>query len=369
MTKRDYYEVLSVTRTADGEELKKAYRRLAIQYHPDRNPGSSEAEVKFKEINEAYQILSDSKKRAAYDQFGHAGLGGAGFGGFDQGFGSSSFSDIFDNIFNDIFSGGGGAGGKAAGVDLRYNMEISFEEAAFGTEKTISFERESACGTCEGSGAKKGTSPKRCAACKGSGQMHFNQGFFTLSRTCSTCSGRGAVVEQKCDKCKGRGRTRTPANVEVKIPAGIDSDQRLRLRGEGEAAEPGGRPGDLYVHVRVEEHALFRRESEHLILDLPISFAQAALGAKIDIPTLQGTTEVSVPTGTQSGEIIKLRGKGIKRLNGNGHGDLVIRVLVETPSKLSAKQRTLLEQFNQEEGRGTHPGIDRFQQKVRELLK
>ncbi len=367
MSKRDYYEILIVERTASDDELKKAYRKLAIQYHPDRNPGDQTAEVRFKEINEAYQVLSDAQKRAAYDQFGHAGLGGGGFGGGGGGF-SGNFSDIFDNIFSDIF-GNQGAAASASGVDLRYNLEVSFEEAAFGVEKNITFERENACGTCKGTGAKAGTTPHKCSTCRGSGQMHFNQGFFTLSRTCSACQGRGVVITDHCPKCKGRGRTKSPASVEVKIPAGIDSDQRMRLRGEGEAAEPGGRPGDLYVHVRVKEHPLFRREGEHLILDLPINFVQAAIGAKIEIPTLGGSTEISIPAGTQSGEILKLRGKGIKRLNGNGSGDLVIRVLVETPSKLSSRQRELLKEFAAEDGRGTHPAVDQFLQKFKESQK
>lgn len=367
MSKRDYYEILVVERTATDDDLKKAYRKLAIQYHPDRNPGNAEAEMRFKEINEAYQILSDAKKRAAYDQFGHAGLGGAGFGGGAGGF-SGSFSDIFDNIFSDIF-GQGGANAHAAGVDLRYNLEVSFEEAAYGTEKTITFERDNACEPCRGSGARPGTSPVTCRTCRGTGQMHYNQGFFTLSRTCNSCQGRGSTVEDPCPSCRGRGRVKSPASVQVKIPAGIDSDQRLRLRGEGEAAEPGGRAGDLYVHVRVKEHALFQREGEHLVLDLPINFVQAALGAKIEIPLLRGTTEVAIPAGTQSGELMKLRGKGIKRLNGNGSGDLVIRVIVETPSKLTAKQKEHLRAFAAEPGTGTHPAIDRFTEKFRESNK
>lgn len=364
MSKRDYYEILSVTREASDEELKKAYRRAAIQWHPDRNPGNAEAEAQFKEINEAYQVLSDPKKRATYDRFGHAGLGNQGFGG-EQGFGASSFSDIFDNIFGDIF----GQSQQAWGVDLRYNLEIDFVEAAFGTEKVITFEKESACGTCKGSGAKPGTTPKKCRTCKGSGQMHFNQGFFTLSRTCSTCLGRGAVVEERCEDCAGRGRVKKETSVEVKIPAGIDSEQRLRLRGEGESADGSGRAGDLYVHVIVKDHPLFRREGEHLILDLPISFVHAALGAKIEIPSLEGPVQIAIPAGTQSGEVLKLRGKGIRRLNGHGHGDLVVRVLVETPSKLSSKQKDLLKQFAEEESRGSHPAMDKFLDKFRELFK
>lgn len=368
MSKRDYYEILSVTRTVTDDELKKSYRRLAIQFHPDRNPGDSQAEASFKEINEAYQILSDPKKRAAYDQFGHAGLGGAGFGsgGFEGGF-NGSFSDIFDNIFSDIF--GGSAAQSATGVDLRYNLEISFEEAAFGTERTITFEKDTSCESCKGSGAKAGTSPKPCKTCRGSGQMHFNQGFFTLSRTCNTCQGRGAIIEEHCNTCRGKGHVKKPASVEVKIPAGIDSEQRLRLRGEGEVAEVGGRAGDLYVHVRVKEHPLFRREGEHLLLDLPINFVQAALGAKIEIPVLKGTTEIAIPAGTQSGEVLKLRGKGIRRLNGNGNGDLVVRILVETPHKLSSRQKDLLKQFGEEETRGAQPGLEKFLQKFKETQK
>lgn len=363
MAKRDYYETLGVSRQASEEELKKAYRKLAIQCHPDRNPGNKEAESQFKELNEAYQVLSDPKKRAAYDQFGHAGVGGGS--GFESGF-NGSFSDIFDNIFGDIFGGGGGT---QSGIDLRYSMDITFEEAAFGTEKSISFERESSCDACGGSGAKAGTQPAKCKTCRGSGQMHFNQGFFTLSRTCSTCQGRGVVIEAFCGTCRGKGRKKTPSTVQVKIPAGIDTDQRLRLRGEGEAGSPGGKPGDLYVHVRVAEHVLFRRENEHLILSLPISFVQAALGAKIEIPTLDGSAELSVPAGTQSGEVLKLRGKGIRRLNGNGSGDLIVQVLVETPSKLSSRQKDLLKQFAEEENKGTHPGMDRFLQKFKEMMK
>lgn len=366
MAKRDYYEVLEVTRQSSDEEIKKSYRRLAIQFHPDRNPGDKSAEDKFKEINEAYQILSDARKRQAYDQFGHAGLGGAG--GFEQGF-NGSFSDIFDNIFGDIFGGGAGGGGASAGVDLRYNLEITFEEAAFGVDKKISFEKETSCDTCTGTGAKPGTKPKPCKTCRGTGQVRFNQGFFTLTRTCSSCYGRGAIIEDRCSDCGGSGRRKKPVQVAVKIPAGIDSDQRLRLRGEGEIGEPGGRAGDLYVIVRVKEHPLFRREDEHVILDLPITFVQASLGAELEVPTLGGKMSIEIPAGIQPGELIRLRGKGIKRLNGSGHGDQILRVLVETPTKLSAKQRELLKEFAEESERGSQPTIDRFLQKFKEMFK
>ena len=315
MSKRDYYEILAVAKGASDDELKKAYRKLAIQHHPDRNPGDKSSEEKFKEINEAYQVLSDPNKRQAYDRFGHAGIGGQGFGGFEGGFGS--FTDIFDNIFGDIF---GGRGGSSSGVDLRYNLEITFEEAAFGVEKQIQFDKDTICATCSGSGGKPGTKPKQCRTCRGSGQVRFNQGFFVLTRTCSTCMGRGEIIEERCADCRGAGKQKRSTSVNVKIPAGIDSGQRMRLRGEGELGEAGGQVGDLYVQVVVNKHALFQREGEHVILDLPITFVQASLGAEID-SDVGGTAPLKIPAGMQPGTIVKLRGKGIKRLNGAGFGD------------------------------------------------
>jgi molecular chaperone DnaJ len=365
MAKEDYYIILGIVRGASDDEIKKAYRRLAVQFHPDRNPGDKSAEEKFKEVNEAYQVLSDAQKRAAYDQFGHAGLGGAGFGGFEQGFGAS-FSDIFDNIFGDMFSGGGGA---SSGVDLRYNLEITFEEAAFGIEKQINFEKEASCDTCGGQGAAPGTKPKACRTCRGTGQVRFNQGFFTLSRPCSTCMGRGVIIEDRCTNCRGRGRIRKPHSIAVKVPAGIDSDQRLRLKGEGEIGEPGGAAGDLYVHIRVQEHALFKREGEHVLLELPITFVQATLGSEIEVPTLGGSTTLKINPGTQSLSMVRLKGKGIKRLNGSGFGDQVVRLIIETPTKLSARQRELLIQFQEEDNRESHPGVMSFVQKFREIFK
>jgi molecular chaperone DnaJ len=368
MAKRDYYEILSVTRTATDDELKKAYRRLAVQYHPDRNPGDKKSEELFKEINEAYQILSDAQKRSVYDQFGHAGISGSGGfgGGFEGGF-SGSFTDIFDNIFGDIF--GGGQSGSSGGVDLRYNLEITFEEAAFGIDKKITFEKESACETCAGSGAKPGTKPKPCRQCRGTGQVRFNQGFFTLTRPCVGCSGRGVIIEERCEECRGRGRQRRPHTVSVKIPPGVDSNQRLRLRGEGESSEPGGRTGDLYVILKVAEHPLFKREDEHVILDLPVSFVQAALGAEIDVPTLLGKTSLKVSAGTQSGEIVRLKGKGIKRLNGSGFGDELVRIIVETPTYLTHRQKEILKEFDEESTKESQPGVARFVQKFREIFK
>jgi molecular chaperone DnaJ len=365
MAKRDYYEILGVSKSVSDDELKKAYRRVAIQYHPDKNPGDKEAEEKFKEANEAYQVLSDAQKRAAYDRFGHAGIGGQGFG-FDPGFGAGSFSDIFDNIFGDIF-GGGRAGDS--GVDLRYNLEIDFEEAAKGTEKKITFEKEFSCETCSGSGAKPGTKPKTCGTCRGTGQVRLNQGFFTLARTCGTCSGTGHIIEERCKSCRGKGKVKKPHSVVVNIPAGIDHDQRLRLRGEGESSEPGGRTGDLYVLIRVKEHPLFKRQDEHVILDVPITFAQAALGAELEVPTLHGPVEISIEAGTQPGETLKIRNKGIRRLNGSGFGDQFIRLHLEVPKNLSSKQRELLKQFEDLGKSDSYPGVAGFLQRLREVFK
>lgn len=363
MTKRDYYEILGVSRTAAGDELKKAFRKLAIQYHPDRNPGNKGAEEQFKEINEAYSVLADPQKRSTYDRFGHAGLEQQGFGGFEQGFGS--FSDIFDNIFGDIF---GNRGGPSQGIDLKYHLEISFVEAAFGVEKDIAFEKESICNACSGTGAKPGSRPKTCPSCRGSGQTRLNQGFFTLTRTCGQCMGRGAIIGDFCSSCRGAGKTKGRHTVNVKIPAGIDSGQRLRLRGEGEIGEPGGRPGDLFVTVEVSEHPLFTRQNEHVILEMPITFVSAALGAEIEVPTLEGAAQLKIPAGTQSGTAFRLKGKGIKRLNGSGFGDEVVRVSVEIPTNLTNRQKELLQQFEREDNKNSHPGISSFLKKFKELF-
>lgn len=359
--KRDYYEILGLSREASDDEIKKAYRKLAVQFHPDRDPDNKESEEKFKEINEAYHVLGHSERRAQYDRFGHAGPGQAGFG-FD-GF-SGNFTDIFDNIFGDIFGGNA----RDAGVDLKYDMELTFEEAAFGTEKEVSFSKEFACANCKGSGAKPGTRPKECQSCRGSGQIRLNQGFFTLTRTCPHCLGRGSIVVDKCSDCDGSGRTKRRHTVSVKIPAGVETGQKMRIRGEGEASA-GGTPGDLYVVLRVKEHALFTREDEHLLLDLPVTFVQAALGADVEIPTLTEPTSLKIPPGTQAGKVFRLKGKGIKRLNGAGHGDLFVKLTVETPSRLTARQKELLREFERAGTEESQPGIASFLSKFKEMFR
>lgn len=365
MTKRDYYEILGVSRSATSEELKKAFRRLAIQYHPDRNPNDNkEAEEKFKEVNEAYSVLSDPDKRNTYDRFGHAGLEQQGFSGFDFGFSGGSFTDIFDNLFGDIF----GSRRTSSGIDLRYHLEVSFVEAAFGVEKEISFEKESACPACSGTGAKPGVRPKTCPGCHGSGQTRLNQGFFTLARTCGQCMGRGVIVTDYCSDCRGAGRVRKLHSVSVKVPAGIDSGQRLRLKGEGETSEPGGRAGDLFVTVEVAEHPLFTRQNEHVLLNVPITFVAAALGAELEVPTLEGTASLKISPGTQTGNTFRLKGKGIKRLSGSSYGDQIVRVTVETPTHLTTRQKDLLRQFEKEDNKNAHPGVSEFLKKFRELF-
>lgn len=348
-TKRDYYEVLGVARGASEEEIKKAYRKLALKFHPDRNPGNKEAEEKFKEASEAYEVLSTAQKRQAYDQFGHAGVGaGGGGGGFDaSGFGN--VNDIFGDLFGDFFGmgGRGGRGGSRSGrgSDLRYNMKVSFHDAAFGAEKTITIPRETVCEGCKGSGAKAGTAPEVCRACKGAGEIRFQQGFFTLSKTCPECGGAGQVIRNKCSDCRGSGRKSEEVRLSVKIPAGIDTGQRLKLRGEGEAGVNGGPSGDLYVAIEVAEHEFFKRDGKEILCEVPISFTQASLGAEIDVPTIEGAVKLKIPPGTQAGRRFRLRDKGIVDLNSRERGDQIVTVEVEVPQKLSAEQRQLLEKF------------------------
>ena len=369
-SKADYYELLGVGRDADAEDLKKAYRKAALRYHPDRNPGDKAAEEKFKELSEAYQILNDPEKRAQYDRFGHAAFeqGGGGFGGgFDF---STNFEDIFGDIFGDFFGGGGrgGRGRQHRGEDLSYSLEVSFEEAAFGTEKTVSIPRRVACSTCQGSGAKPGTMPRTCDTCRGSGQVRFQQGFFTVARTCNQCGGQGSMISDPCTECHGAGAVRKTSNLQIKIPGGVDSGSRLKLRGEGEAGPAGGIPGDLYVSIQVGEHPLFERHNNEVVCELPISFPQAALGADIEAPTLEGKIKMKVPAGTQSGSVFRLRGKGIVDLRGAGRGDQLVRVVVETPTKLGSKQKELLEEFAKLNGDDVHPISKGFFDKVKELF-
>jgi len=350
MAKRDYYEVLGVSKQASADELKKAFRKMARQYHPDANPDKKDTEEKFKEIAEAYEVLSDPEKRANYDRFGHAANNGQGFGGFEGGFGG--FGDLggLGDIF-DMFFGGGGRGrrGPEKGSDLRLDMEISFEEAAFGLEKDIKVPRNEECGTCGGSGAAPGTKAQACPACNGSGQIQYAQntpfGRVVQSRTCDRCRGAGKIIEKPCPTCHGAGQVRKTRSIHVKIPAGVDSGTRLRVSGEGESGLRGGPRGDLYVYIYVKAHKFFRREGNDVIVEIPVSFSQAALGDEIEVDTLDGKARVKVPEGTQSGSVFRLRGRGIPDLHGHGRGDQHVRVKVVTPTRLTEKQKELMQEF------------------------
>ncbi len=365
--KRDYYEVLGVERNADADGLKKAFRKLAMQFHPDRNPGDKEAEEKFKEASEAYEVLTDGDKRARYDRFGHQGM--EGFGG-GSGFNNVNINDIFGEIFGDIFGGGGRqrGGARNRGADLRYNLEIGFEEAAFGTEVTVKIPRPKRCDVCEGTGSK--TKQRRtCPTCGGAGEVRFTQGFFAVARTCNQCGGSGQAVADPCKTCKGSGKTESITELSVKIPPGVDTGTRVRLAGEGEPGEMGGPPGDLYVVVQVRPHAIFHREEYEVLCELPLTFVQAALGAQLDVPTLDGMVKMKVPEGTQSGKIFRLKGKGIPHLQGSGRGDQHVRVTVETPQSLSSKQRELLEKFAEASGEEVNPQSKGFWGKVKDLFE
>lgn len=367
--KRDYYEVLGVERTASAGEIKSAYRKLALQYHPDKNPGNTEAEEKFKEASEAYACLSDPEKRGRYDRFGHEGrpFGEGGFGGF-EGFGG--FGDIFGDIFGEIFGGGAGRGGRqrGRGADLRYDKELEFDQAAFGTEVELEIPRRKRCDVCSGVGAKPGTSPRTCGTCGGSGAQRFTQGFFSVSRPCPTCGGEGKVIPDPCTACSGKGTVTSTAKIPLKIPAGVDTGSRIKLTGEGEPGPMGGPPGDLYVVIHVKEHPIFVREETEIICTVPISFPQAALGASIDVPTLDGKVKMKIPAGTQSGKVFRLRGKGVPVLGGHGRGDQHVRVVIETPSSLSKRQRELLEEFAAEAGEDIHPQSKNFFDKVKSIF-
>jgi len=364
--KRDYYEVLGVDRAADEQAIKSAYRKLAHKLHPDKNPGDQKAEEAFKEASEAYSVLSDPDKRARYDRFGHQN--GQGFPDFGFG-GAASINDIFGDIFGEMFGGGRQRRGRARGQDLRYHLELSFEEAAFGTTTRITIPRARTCATCHGNGAKPGTSPRTCPTCGGSGELRLTQGFFSIARTCHHCQGAGRVIVDKCPACGGAGATREEASVEVKVPAGVDTGTRLKLGGEGEPAPgPGGAPGDLYVVVQVREHPVFRREDTEVLCEMPLSFTQAALGTMLDVPTLDGPVKLKVPAGTQSGKVFRMRGHGIPALNGSGRGDQHVRVVVETPTHLTKEQRELLERFAALSGEETNPKSRSFLRQVADLF-
>lgn len=345
-TQVDYYELLGVSRTADDATIKSAFRKLAIQCHPDKHGGCKEQEAKFKAINEAYDCLKDPQKRAAYDRFGHAGPQGMGGGGAGPGF--DAFSDIFESMFGEFMGGGRrGGGGRQTpqGADLRYNLEISLEEAARGAEKTIRIPTQERCDTCGGSGAKAGTQAKPCPTCGGAGQVRIQQGFFSIQQTCPKCHGSGSYIPDPCSTCHGAGRVKKQKTLEVKIPAGIDEGMRLRHGGHGEPGINGGPSGDLYVEIHIKPHAVFQREGDDLHCEMPISFATAALGGDIEIPTLDGMARIKVPAETQTGKVFRLRGKGIRNVRSHIQGDLMCHVLVETPVKLTDRQRELLEEF------------------------
>jgi molecular chaperone DnaJ len=366
-SKRDYYEVLGVERSADADTLKSAFRKIAMASHPDRNPGDAAAEERFKEASEAYEVLSDGEKRARYDQFGHAGF--QGFGGGAGGFRSVDINDIFGEIFGDIFGGGRARGGRSRsrGADLRYNLEISFEEAAFGCDVQVKIPRPRKCDSCDGTGSKS-RQTRPCPTCGGAGEVRFTQGFFAVARACGQCGGTGTVVPDPCKDCKGTGKNEAVANLQVKIPAGVDTGTRVRLGGEGEAGEQGGAAGDLYVVVHVREHPIFVREEYEVLCEVPISFTQAALGAQIDVPTLDGKVKMKIPSGTQTGKVFRLKGKGVPHLHGGARGDQHVRGVVETPAELNARQRELLEQFAAASGEETNPQTRTFFEKVKQLF-
>jgi molecular chaperone DnaJ len=347
MEEKDYYKILGVNRTASEEDIKKSYRRMAMQHHPDRNPGNKEAEEAFKLASEAYEVLRDPEKRNLYDRYGVEGLRGTGFTGF-RGFDDifSAFGDIFEDFF------GFGTSGKRrsrarAGSDLRFDLKISFQEAAFGKETEIEIPKAVSCEACEGTGAKPGTSPIHCPTCKGTGQVTRSQGFFTISTTCSQCQGEGKVNPHPCKECRGAGRVRRNKKISLKIPPGVDNGSKLRVRAEGEEGEQGGPPGDLYVFIYVEAHEFFLREGDDVLCQIPISFSQAALGTELDIPTLNGTKNLAIPKGTENNELFRIKGEGFPKLRSHGRGDLIVQIFVKTPKNLTKHQEEILREFEE----------------------
>ncbi|MFM2444921.1 MAG: chaperone Hsp40, co-chaperone with DnaK [Pseudomonadota bacterium] len=373
MAKADFYETLGVSRTATEAEMKAAFRKLAMQFHPDKNPGDQTAEVRFKEINEAYQCLSDGQKRAAYDRFGHAAFenGGAGGGGMGDGFGSS-MSDIFDDLFGDMMGGGGRRGranGRERGNDLRYNLEITLEDAFNGKTATIKVPSLMTCEACTGAGAKPGSKPKACTTCGGAGRVRAQQGFFAIERTCPTCQGRGEMIDNPCDACRGAGRVTRERSLSVNIPPGVEDGTRIRLAGEGESGLRGGPAGDLYIFLSMKAHPFFQRDGADLFCRVPISMVQAALGGEFTVHTVNGSeAKVKIPEGTQSGKQFKLKSKGMPVLRTRDFGDLYIQANVETPQNLTKRQRELLSEFETESSNTTHPESSGFFAKMKEFL-
>ncbi len=372
MSKRDYYDILGVSKSANKDEIKKAYRKLALKYHPDRNPGDKAAEANFKEASEAAEVLLNEEKRQKYDQFGHAGLNGqAGFG--SQGFNPQDFGDlgdIFGDIFGDFFGGGGRRRRSHGqpGEDLQMGIEVTFKEAAFGIKKTISLNKNVQCEECHGSGGKEGSKPTACTTCHGHGEIRRQQGFFTVAQTCPRCHGSGQIVSNPCNKCNGQGKHRKKVDIEVTIPAGIDNGQRLKLTGEGGAGVQGGQDGDLYLEIGIQEDDFFEREGFDVYCTIPITFSQAALGAEIEVPTIDGKVELSVPAGTQSGTKMRVKGKGIQRLGHHTRGDQIVKIHVETPTKLNAEQKKLLKELSNFDKTKSNPMREGFFEKFKDLF-
>ena len=372
MTKRDYYDVLGVTNSASKDEIKKAYRKLALKYHPDKTKGDKTSEEKFKEASEAYHVLSDDKRKNNYDQFGHAafegaGGGGQGFGGFD--FNSSSFSDIFEDFFGD-FGGGTSRRSSNRGNDLRYDTSISLEEAYKGLEKNVKYTTYKKCSPCSGSGAAKGSKPIKCTYCSGRGKVRTNQGFFTIQQTCPQCSGYGETIGTPCKTCSGNGKVQGSENVTVKIPKGVDDGTRIRLSGKGEAGSKGGSSGDLYLFISIDNHTIFKRSEENLYYELPISFSDATLGTTVEVPSIDGgKSKIKIPGGTQHGKQFRLKGKGMPILRRSVFGDLYIRVVTQVPTSLSKRQKEILEEFNEIESNKPDPVIKTFFEKAKKFWK
>jgi molecular chaperone DnaJ len=384
MAKRDYYEILLVQRTATEEEIKKSYRKLAVKFHPDKNPGDKTAEEKFKELSEAYEVLNDAQKRAAYDQYGHAafdprqraGRGGGGGGGFHDPF--EIFREVFNQqggggggIFDDLFGAGSRSNptGALRGSDLRYDLEITFDEAAHGCEKEISVSKLDACETCTGSGAEKGAHFDTCKTCGGRGQVLMSRGIFSIQQTCPKCEGAGRTIDKPCRTCHGSGQRERTSKITLRIPPGVDTGSRLRSSGNGESGKRGGGPGDLYVIIHVKAHEIFQRDGDDLLCDVPISFTTAALGGDIEVPTLTGQAQIKIPSGTQTGTVFRLRGKGIRNVHGQGHGDLHVQVSVEVPAKLNAEQRAKLSEFANLCDESVNPRSKSFFAKAKELFR